>query len=61
MSLLIHAYPLLTDELQSPYCSLTNPLQILLPSFFLYLKYCASLMYIKPLELREAQVKSPPQ
>ena len=60
LCLLICAYPLLTDWLQSPYCSLTNPLQSLLLSPPSYLKYYASLMYIKPPEAQRSPGGTPP-
>ena len=59
--LLILAYPLLSDQLQSPYCSLTNPLQSLLLPPFLFEILCFPHVHIKPLKLRGAQEESPPQ
>jgi len=48
LCLLIPAYPLLTDRLQSPYQSLTNPWQILLIPFpFCTLMLCPP-MYLNP-------------
>ena len=53
--------PCLLINYKAPIVLLPIPYKACFLPFFLYLKYYASLMYIKPLELRGAQVESPPQ
>ena len=54
--------PCLLIDYKAPIVLLPIPYKSCLLPFFLYLKSCASLgMYIKPLELRGAQVESPHQ
>ncbi len=49
LCLLIHAYPLLTYRLQSPHCSLTNPLQTLLtPLLSVFVILCFPHVYKVP-------------
>ena len=51
--------PCLLIDYKAPIVFLPIPYKACFFHFFLYLKYYASLMYIKPLELRGAQVESP--
>ena len=59
-SLLICAYPLLTVRLQSPYCSLTNPLQILLtPLLSVFVILCFPHVYKAPWSSEEPRWNPP--
>ena len=60
LCLLICAYPLLTDRLQTPYCSLTNPLQILLtPLLSVFGILCFPHVYKAPWSSQEPRWNPP--